>query len=401
MNMVFLTSLYPKENEKEIRKKMRVDMNDAANELQWNLVKGVEEQLEGRLTLVNRLPIYSWPKHYTDAFVKGFSFSHKQGADDITPGFCNVKGLKQFFGKKPFIRETVRRCLQNDESVILAYTLHPVFLEAVKKVKKIKPSVKAYAIVADLPEFTYNPKNIVSKVFYKCSLMHLQKLLKNIDGFILLTAQMAEKMQLKVPFTVMEGIAPSRLSNVVYSKKNDQKIKLLYTGSMNSQYGICVLLDAFAKLKNPDLELHLCGLGNAEKVVKEFAEKDKRIIFYGKVSHEEVLKFQSEADILVNPRQNNEEFTKYSFPSKNLEYLSSGKPLVAYKLDGIPEEYNEFFLFPENNSPEALAAVLDKVSNMTDKEREVIGERARKFVLENKNYLVQTKKILKFILNNG
>ena len=38
----------------------------------------------------------------------------------------------------------------------------------------------------------------------------------------------------------------------------------------------------------------------------------------------------------VNPRQNNEEFTKYSFPSKTMEYLASGVPVVAYKLDGIP-----------------------------------------------------------------
>lgn len=39
-----------------------------------------------------------------------------------------------------------------------------------------------------------------------------------------------------------------------------------------------------------------------------------------------VLKAQSESEILVNPRNDNNEFTKYSFPSKVIEYLGSGTP---------------------------------------------------------------------------
>ena len=48
------------------------------------------------------------------------------------------------------------------------------------------------------------------------------------------------------------------------------------------------------------------------------------------------------ADVLVNPRPNNEEYTKYSFPSKNIEYLMTGKPVVAYMLDGMPAHYKKF-----------------------------------------------------------
>lgn len=43
------------------------------------------------------------------------------------------------------------------------------------------------------------------------------------------------------------------------------------------------------------------------------------------------------ADVLVNPRQNDDEYTKYSFPSKNIEYLMTGNAVMAYMLDGIPE----------------------------------------------------------------
>lgn len=96
------------------------------------------------------------------------------------------------------------------------------------------------------------------------------------------------------------------------------------------------LIDAFQQIKDPNYELRICGVGDSEDAIKAAAQKDERIHFWGKLPREQVLEWQSKATVLVNPRQNNEEFTKYSFPSKTMEYLSSGVPLVAYKLDGIP-----------------------------------------------------------------
>lgn len=396
MDIVFLTNLYPKENENEIRSKMSVDMNDAANTLQWNLVNGIDAQCGGKLTLINRLPVFSFPKHYPDAFVKGFHFAHKEGADDINPGFCNITGIKQYTGKRPFIKQVLKKVKTNSESVVLMYSLQPVFLEAAKRIKKKYPHIKIFAIVADLPQFSSKLRGVIGKIFQKNSVAHVYRLLGTIDGYILLTDQMADKLEIKVPYIVMEGIAPTR--GALPEKDNDDgNVKLLYTGSMNSQYGICVLLEAFSKIQNKNIRLDLCGLGNAEQTVKEYAARDNRIVFHGKVPHNEVLRLQSEADVLINPRQNTEEFTKYSFPSKNLEYLSSGKPLVAYKLDGIPDEYDDYIIYPQNNTPDELARVLDKLVTMDAAERRNFGDKAKCFVDKKKNYLAQTKKILNFM----
>ena len=106
--------------------------------------------------------------------------------------------------------------------------------------------------------------------------------------------------------------------------------------------------------------------------------------------HEE----QQKATLLVNPRQNNEEFTKYSFPSKNLEYMLSGRPTICYMLDGVPDEYSNYLIVPENDSVEALAEAIKSVFDKTYEEQSQIGIKARNFVLENKNYLVQTRKII-------
>lgn len=158
------------------------------------------------------------------------------------------------------------------------------------------------------------------------------------------------------------------------------------------------LLSAFELIKGPNYRLIICGLGNAEDDIKALSARDPRINFRGKVTHSEVLKLQNQVTVLVNPRQNTEEFTKYSFPSKTMEYLSSGTPVVAYKLDGIPDEYDEYINYVPDNSPEVLASVIQKVCELSSEERGQMGREAQAFVLKEKNKDAQTKRILDFVL---
>ena len=196
----------------------------------------------------------------------------------------------------------------------------------------------------------------------------------------------------------MEGIATE--TEIQRHTKAENEIKtVLYSGTLHKRFGVLNLVHAFGLIENPSYKLVICGIGDSEKEIKDVAAKDPRIDFRGQLDRKDILKLQQEATVLVNPRQNNEEFTKYSFPSKNLEYLSSGTPLVAYKLDGIPDEYDDFINYVPDNSPETLANKLIEVCEQSPQKRRSHGEAARKFVLENKNAVVQTKKILDLLEN--
>ena len=109
-----------------------------------------------------------------------------------------------------------------------------------------------------------------------------------------------------------------------------------------------------------DYKLQLCGAGDAVDYIVACSKKDPRITYLGQVSPEVSRGYINSSDVLVNPRQNNEEYTKYSFPSKNIDYLMSGKPVVAYMLDGIPHKYREFFVVPDSDSTEDLSAALER-----------------------------------------
>ena len=138
-------------------------------------------------------------------------------------------------------------------------------------------------------------------------------------------------------------------------------------------------------------------MGDCETEIRQAADQDSRIDFRGQLPRNEILKLQKLATVLVNPRQNNEEFTKYSFPSKTMEYLSSGIPVVAYRLDGVPDEYENYLFYVKEDTVESLAEKLWEICELTPEARKAAGQKGRDFVLSEKNSVVQTAKIIRLM----
>jgi glycosyltransferase involved in cell wall biosynthesis len=211
---------------------------------------------------------------------------------------------------------------------------------------------------------------------------------------------MAEALKIEdKPYMVMEGICTSQIDN---SKiKKDSKLKtIMYSGSLRYRFGIKNLLDAFSLIKDDNYRLILCGSGDMDDEINQLAKEDKRIIFKGYTRREDVLKRQRESTLLINPRQNNEEFTKYSFPSKTMEYMASGTPVLMYKLDGIPDEYNKYLDYVSDDTIEGLKNSIIKICERSEEKNIEQGKRAQKFVIEEKNNIKQTKRIIQFIKAN-
>lgn len=398
MKMLFMTNLYPKENEDMIRKKMKFNMYDAANIFQWNIVNGIDKNGFNKMKLYNHIPVDSYPQYFADWLVKGFEFSRNGESKDMNVGFLNIKFLKRIFIDFPFVNKASKDVKKEKYDVILIYSLYPTFLKSIKKIKRQNNNMKAVAIVADLPQFTSPKKSIIQRFFIKYNSNKIQKLIRNLDGFVLLTDQMSKKLGVDKPYIVVEGMLNAEYKGGNYGIKTEENI-VFYSGSLNRQYGIVTLLQAFHSIPYDNYRLVLCGLGNAEEVVNQYCSIDKRIIFKGKVNYDEVIDLQQKSTVLINPRQNIEEFTKYSFPSKTMEYLASGVPVIGYKLDGIPHEYDEYINYVYDNSSESLAKKIIELCEKTYEERKIIGDRGKEFVITQKNNIIQSKKILDFIDN--
>lgn len=402
LDILFLSKLFPREKEQEIKSKMKTGMQDAANALQWNIIDGFEENDAGKLQILNYLPVDAYPNGYTDKFIEEFTFSHKgdNSGEDINAGCCNIFGIKRFVNGL-FFRKHIRNWAKKDngkKKVLLCYTANTMFFSLAEYAKKFNPEIITGCIIADIPQFaTARKVTGLKKLYHDYQVKKCGELYNKTDKYVLLTKQMAEKLEIQSPFMVMEGIATTdEPTENIEIKENDEKY-VLYTGTLNFGFGIKVLLDAFSQIEDENIKLKICGFGEAEQTILEMQKNDNRIEFLGRVDRREALALQRNATVLVNPRQNNEEFTKYSFPSKNLEYLSSGVPLVAYKLDGIPDEYDEYITYPQDNSPKSLGEEIIKICNMPCDERIALGKKAKDFVFRNKNKVTQAQRIIEFL----
>lgn len=121
---------------------------------------------------------------------------------------------------------------------------------------------------------------------------------------------------------------------------------------------------------------------------------EDEVIYHGNVLNEEVVAAEMEASLLINPRPTTEEFTKYSFPSKNMEYMASGTPVLTTNLPGMPQEYQEYVYLFDDETVEGMARKIREVLSFSPESLRRKGLDAQRFVLENKNNVVQAKKIL-------
>lgn len=201
------------------------------------------------------------------------------------------------------------------------------------------------------------------------------------------------------PFIVMEALCDiTSPSDKRTNKRPNQHFTFLYAGGIEEKYGLKALVEGFRKIQRDDVRLVIYGSGTYVKELESVCKEDARIIYNGVVSNEEIIKAEYEADILVNPRYTAEEFTKYSFPSKNMEYMVSGTPVLTTMLPGMPKDYYPYvFLFDQGESVEGYYSVLQEITNKDDDELVLKGQQARDYVLEHKNNIVQTKRIIELV----
>jgi glycosyltransferase involved in cell wall biosynthesis len=226
-----------------------------------------------------------------------------------------------------------------------------------------------------------------------------------MDGFIFLTEQMNRRVNKnRKPYIVLEGhvdAEPSEISkNEKWETLTGKKI-VIYAGSIVKLYGIQNLTEGFLKANIPDAELWIYGDGDYRDELIALAKQNKTVKYKGIRSNQEIVACEARAALLVNPRPSAPEYTKYSFPSKNMEYMVSGTPVLTTKLPGMPKEYYPYIYLLEEETAEGVAQSLQEILNTTPEERNKKANAAKKFVLKKKTNVVQAKKIIEFLKKQG
>jgi hypothetical protein len=250
--------------------------------------------------------------------------------------------------------------------------------------------LKSVVIITDLPEFLVGRDNP--------AVQRYRKLFDQFSGYVLLTEEMAVKLGYKDrPYIVIEGQVDS-LENreVLEAKQYDKKI-VMYAGIVRKLYGLKILVEGFIKADLPNYELHIYGNGDYADEIDEISKHNNNVKHFPSQPNTTIVEKEKRAFLLVNPRPTNEEYTKYSFPSKNMEYMVSGTAVLTTNLPGMPSEYKQYVYLIEDETEDGVCKAFKKLSELSEEDIIGKGRIAREFVLTNKNNKKQTNRIIALI----
>ena len=249
---------------------------------------------------------------------------------------------------------------------------------------------KTVGIVTDVP--CHRPNNTKIPVSEKINLW----LMKRFDSYLLLTEQMNDIVNPKRrPYVVLEGHADISMKEVDnrLEEKYPKKV-CFYAGTLRKIYGIESLVRGFLAADVPNTELHIYGDGDFRPELEKLAKENENVKYLGIAPNSEIVKAELKATLLVNPRPTNEDYTKYSFPSKNMEYMASGTPVLTTKLPGMPKEYDEYVYLLEEENTNGVCKALGEILTKTPEELHQKGLEAKAFTLREKNNVKQAEKLL-------
>lgn len=242
--------------------------------------------------------------------------------------------------------------------VLIACEPHIPYMKACKYAKR-KYKCKTSLIVPDLPE------NVKDKGLLLYRLIKNRKTLlsyeignKYFDSYLFFTNKMVSSFNVEnKKYLVREGIVEH--FNFDCSNKKSKNTICTYIGKTNEKNGISVICEAAKQLK--EFEFHIYGNGDMDDILRE--THIDNLFYHGFIAPQSIDDVLLDSDILLSPRYPRE-YTSVSFPSKILKYISFGKPIVTYKLPCYPKAFDNFLLYPGDQSVQSFIECIQKAKTI-------------------------------------
>lgn len=368
----------------------------SGNKFSLNLAKSIDIAVEGKLNFISLSYV---DEQLLQEFCGGEIW---QGKPLIAVSKKNNSAAKSLFTTCGQLKKHLKQYIKSHKTERIALIIeNSPFASAVAcaAMKKFS-NVYCYSITIDtaFTESFSKRKGLVNKL--KKYLFKLgQKKLKKFDGLITFTNEVQKNLMTNIPcleFAIgcNEEDIPL-ISELPVLRETDIK-KVVYAGSLMKYNGIQELLDAFVSLGD-DYQLHLYGYGEEETKVRLYSQKFKNIIFHGRFDPEDTINILSQYDLLINPRKIDRYIENYTFPSKLVDYILTGKSVLTSKFKTLPKAYNEFLYLIDEMTAEGLMTAVKRVFSDSLANRREKAINAIKYLSENQTYDKIAKNIVEFI----
>ncbi|AZU64481.1 glycosyltransferase [Neobacillus mesonae] len=246
--------------------------------------------------------------------------------------------------------------------------------------KKLKANIVSYTF--DTHKAAIEHKRGLRRVLIDSYFKLGIKKLNSIDGIILFNEEAYKELHLRIPFLISKiGISESEISSKTYKRNRDDCFNIVYTGSLERYNGVEEMIDAIKLINTNNVTLNIYGNGTLKNDIIQKSAEDPRINYYGLITKGELENKIKKADLLINTRNVNHYVNKFAFPSKLIQYLSSGIPVMSTRVIKDKSFENIAFVI-DHITPEKISEMIKFIieNPLEQKKR---AELAKSYIREN------------------
>jgi len=314
-------------------------------------------------------------------------------------------------------------CIKNRPDVLyLRQNSFPFFPIVLCKILKIPSMVEVNGLVLDELEVNPNSKSFAYKVFSYLALRSEKLNYRYCDRIVSVTDKLRDELVSLYAVPEDKIFVINNGANTDLFKPMDREQAKAELGLENSKKYVCFVghLAAWQGVefliyasplileKCPEVRFLVVGDGVMKnkllEITSEFGLSDK-FIFTGRIPYESVPLYINAADVCVAPFIKGRNLKIGLSALKTYEYLACGRPIVASSIPGVEDlielSGGGISVPPEN--PEELAAAVVKLI-LNENTRTLMGERGRKYVVENHSWNGVARRILDIcndVVENG
>lgn len=349
--------------------------------------------------LVSSIPIQNYPL-VDKIFIKGGVF-HSQGFKGYYIPFINILLVKHVSRLISGFFILLYLCIFKKSQVIFVHGIHTPYLILASFFRIF--GIKVAIVLTDPAGVELSTDSVLSIFLKRMDRYVVCYFTKRASFLIALAPKLIEISNKKLATLVFPGILNKGFEDKINSlnilkKENRKEFIIIYAGGLHEIYGIKILVNAILSFnKNYNIKMVFFGKGDQLDYIKKVSAYDSRIEYSGFLSDNELIPQLLNADLLINPRPTSSDFASLSFPSKLIEYLATGVPVLTTRIDSIPLEYEGFFYYIEDETEigiqEAIIAVLkkptiEKFSKALKAKQFIEKDASEKAIAEKINYMV-------------
>ena len=390
--LAFVGSVFPNNPEYQTQA-----FSPSGRMFQEDLLSGLANAGLRASLVISFLPIPSFPRSRR-IWIRGENVVLQQNRNVRLVSFINITPVKQFLIGIATVWNLLRWGwrTRNTKRVVYQYNLTvPPALFTLAASKAIGAST-----IIELNDINVPGQTLPDSFLNRLDFWLHRKLIPHFDGHITVSDSIMQDFMPNSDYIRVEGGVATKLlegaADNSQLKASGNQFTVAFAGSLDPVNGIDILLDAFSQLGR-GYRLVIAGWGPQEDVVRAAAAEDERIHFVGRLPFPEVLRIYEAADVLVSIRPTKTLHTRYFFPSKLMEYLASGTPVITTCTGHTEEEFGDFCYLLKDESAKALADLIRSVAMTSPEARREKGQRARSYMKEHKTWDRQGHKIVRYI----